>query len=64
MVTSQLGNVTSGCKVQIIDDNDKWNTIAECADTPNAIAQVLRKNGLTWAWVRDFTGERRVVKIS
>jgi len=41
----QLGTVFPyGAKIQFIDEErQKWITVAQCLDTPNAIAEALKK---------------------
>ena len=54
-------NVWASCKIQQInEDTFKWETIAECAYTPNAIRKELKKHGLEFAWI-NVLGNREMV---
>ncbi len=45
MKPAKLGNVwTAKAAIRYIDEKTmKWKTVAECVDTPNAIAQTLNR---------------------
>lgn len=61
-----IPNIHPSCQVQVIDDTGttpRWKTIATCFDAPNPIAEVLKRNGLKSAWVRDCLGDRRYVTL-
>lgn len=55
-----LGNTVTLAKVQEIGQDDKWHTLGECVDTPNAIKAELAKPVYKGhdVWIRNTFGER------
>jgi hypothetical protein len=56
---SWLGNTVTTAQLQVINENtNKWDTIGECVDTPNAIANELSKKKYKGQsiWIKTFTG--------
>lgn len=58
---SWLGNTVTTVKLQVINEvTNKWDTIGECVDTPNAIAKELSKKKYKGQsiWIKSFTGRQ------
>ena len=55
-----LGNTVTGAKIQEIGLDDRWHTLGECVDTPNAIERELSKQEYKGhdVWIRNTFGER------
>ena len=58
---SWLGNTVTTAKIQEIGSDDRWHTLGECIDAPNAIKVELAKEQYQGhiIWIRDAFGERR-----
>ncbi len=56
-----LGNTVTMAKIQEIGADDRWHTIGECIDTPNAISRELSKPEYSGhdVWIRDAFGGRK-----
>lgn len=53
-----LGNTVTTATLQIIGDDDKWQTVGECIDTPNTLTKELankKYKGMD-IWIRDGFG--------
>lgn len=58
---SWLGNTVTTAKLQVInEETNKWDTIGECVDTPNAIKKELSKKKYSGKsiWIKSFTGRQ------
>jgi hypothetical protein len=56
-----LGNTVTRAKIQEIGADDRWHTLGECIDAPNAIKQELGKKEYQGhdVWIRDVFGDRK-----
>ena len=60
-----LGNFNCGilsARLQVINEQtDKWDTVAQCIDTPNSIARTIKTHHLdrNKLWCLDSLGNRR-----
>ena len=56
-----LGTTVTLARLQVIGDDDKWQTVGSCIDAPNAITKELQQAKYQGRdiWVRDAFGGRR-----
>ena len=53
-----IPNIWPNCKIQVINhETNRWQTVAECLWTPNAIKATIKRLKIKNAWVL-FMGER------